>query len=63
VAEIEDRLYGKVLFGTTPFLQEKAPGRTKWLGRPLGYDNEDVYKKLLNFGREDLAKLEKQGAI
>ena len=63
VAEIEDQLYGKVLFGTTPFLQQKAPGRIKWLGRPLGYDNEEVYKKLLNYGREDLAKLEKQGVI
>jgi crotonobetainyl-CoA:carnitine CoA-transferase CaiB-like acyl-CoA transferase len=63
VAELEDRLYGKVLFGTTPFLQERCPGRTKWIGRPLGYDNEDVYKKLLNFGRGDLAGLRKRGVI
>jgi crotonobetainyl-CoA:carnitine CoA-transferase CaiB-like acyl-CoA transferase len=63
VAEFEDRLYGKILFGTTPFLQEKAPGRLKWIGRPLGYDNEEIYKKLLNLGREDLAKLQKRGVI
>lgn len=63
VAELEDQLYGKILFGTTPFLQEKCPGRTKWIGRPLGYDNEDVYKKLLNFGREDLGGLRKRGVI
>jgi len=63
VAELEDRLYGKILFGTTPFLHYKAPGRTKWIGRPLGYDNEEVYKKLLNLGREDLARLRKQGVV
>lgn len=63
VAEVEDRLYGKILFGTTPFLQQKAPGRIKWIGRPLGYDNEEVYKKRLNFGREDLGKLRKRGVI
>jgi len=63
VAELDDRLYGKVLFGTTPFLQQKAPGRIKWIGRPLGYDNEEVYKKLLNFGHEDLARLHKQRVI
>ncbi len=63
VAELEDRLYGKILFGTTPFLQEKAPGRIKWIGRPLGYDNEDVYKRLLNLGPDDLAKLRERGVI
>jgi crotonobetainyl-CoA:carnitine CoA-transferase CaiB-like acyl-CoA transferase len=63
VDQVEDRLYGKVLFGTTPFIQHKAPGRLKWIGRPLGYDNEEVYLKLLGLGREKLAELKKRSVI
>src|SRR6266498_2140689 len=63
VDQFEDRLYGKVLYGTTPFLAHKAPGRLKWIGRPLGYDNEEVYLKLLGLGREKLAELKKHGVV
>jgi crotonobetainyl-CoA:carnitine CoA-transferase CaiB-like acyl-CoA transferase len=63
VAEFEDRLYGKVLVGTTPFIQAKTPGRLKWLGRPTGYDNEDVYRRLLGFTREDFERLKAAGVI
>ena len=49
--------------GTTPFLQHKCPGRLKWIGRPLGYDNEEVYQKLLGLGSADLSALKKSGVI
>ena len=52
-----------MLIGTTPFVQEKTPGRLKWLGRPVGYDNEDVYRRLLGFTREDFERLKKAGVI
>src|SRR5574337_1513039 len=61
VAEADDALYGKILYGTTPFIQHKAPGRLKWMGRPTGYDNEDVYRRLLGFTREDFARLSAAG--
>lgn len=63
VSEYESPHYGKILHGTTPFIQEKTPGRLKWLGRPVGYDNEDVYRRLLGFTRDDLTRLKKQGVI
>lgn len=63
VAEFEDQLYGPVLVGTPPCLAEKIPARLKWIGRPVGYDNEDVYRRLLGFTREDFARLGKQGVI
>jgi len=63
VDEFEDRLYGKVLYGTTPFLAHKAPGRLKWIGRPLGYDNEEIYLKLLGLGPTAVAGLKKRGVV
>ena len=63
VDEFEDRLYGKVLYGTTPFLAHKAPARLKWIGRPLGYDNEEIYLKLLGLGPAAVAELKKRGVV
>ncbi|HEX9156880.1 MAG TPA: CoA transferase, partial [Syntrophales bacterium] len=63
VDQVEDRLYGKVLYGTTPMLAHKAPARLKWIGRPLGYDNEEVYLNLLGLGREKLGDLKKRSVI
>jgi crotonobetainyl-CoA:carnitine CoA-transferase CaiB-like acyl-CoA transferase len=63
VEEFDDRLYGKLLVGTTPQLAEKIPARLKWLGRPVGYDNEEVYRRLLGFTREDFDRLHKQGVV
>src|SRR3989475_5814995 len=63
VDQVEDRLYGKVLYGTTPFIQHKAPGRLKWIGRPLGYDNEEICLKLLGLGLTDEAGLKKRGVV
>ncbi|MBI2461516.1 MAG: CoA transferase [Candidatus Rokubacteria bacterium] len=63
VAEFVDRLYGPVLVATSPMLAEKTPARLKWLGRPVGYDNEEVYRRLLGYTREELERLAKQGVI
>jgi crotonobetainyl-CoA:carnitine CoA-transferase CaiB-like acyl-CoA transferase len=63
VAVTESPHYGKILYGTTPFLQHKTPGRLKWLGRPTGYDNEDVYRRLLGFNRDDFKRLKQAKVI
>jgi crotonobetainyl-CoA:carnitine CoA-transferase CaiB-like acyl-CoA transferase len=63
VDEIEDRLYGKVLYGTTPALASECPGRLKWIGRPLGYDNEEIFLRLLGIGPSELAQLKKRGVV
>jgi len=63
VAEYESPHYGKILYGTTPYLQEKTPGRLKWLGRPTGYDNQDVFRRLLGFTHDDFERLQKAHVI
>ncbi len=63
VMETESPHYGKVLYGTTPMLQHHTPARLKWLGRPTGYDNQDVYRRLLGFTRTDFAKHQEAGVI
>jgi crotonobetainyl-CoA:carnitine CoA-transferase CaiB-like acyl-CoA transferase len=63
VQQIDDRLYGKVLHAGSTFKGEKTPGRVKWLGRPAGYDNEDVYRRLLGFTKDDLRRLSAEEVI
>lgn len=63
VQEFVDQLYGPVLVGTSPMLAEKTPARLKWLGRPVGYDNEEVYRRLLGLTREELEQLAQQGVL
>ncbi len=63
VEEFDDQLYGKVLVASSPNLAEKIPARLKWIGRPVGYDNEEVYRRLLGFTRDDFDRLGRQGVI
>ena len=42
---------------------QKTPGRIKWIGRPVGKDNEDVYRGLAGLNRQELASLKKGGVI
>jgi hypothetical protein len=52
-----------VLVGSSPNLAEKVPARLKWIGRPVGYDNDEIYRRLLGFTRDDFARLTKQEVI
>jgi len=63
VAEYDSPHYGKILYGTTPYLQHKTPGRLKWMGRPTGYDNQETYRSLLGFTRDDFERLQKANVI
>ena len=63
VAMTDSPHYGKILYGTTPFLQHRTPGRLKWLGRPVGYDNQDVYRRLLGFTTADFTRLKEAGVL
>jgi hypothetical protein len=60
---VDDVNYGKVLIGASSFIGNNTPGRIKWIGRTVGQDNEDVYRRLAGLDREGLAKLKKGGAI
>ncbi len=45
-----------------PLLSE-TPGRTEWLGPPLGAHNEEIFSQQLGLSREELTTLEQQGVI
>ena len=40
-----------------------TPVRTKWVRRPVGYDNEPVYLKYMGFDPSRLNRLKKAGII
>ena len=60
---LDDGDYGKVLLGGSSFIGSKTPGRIKWIGRPVGKDNDEVYRSLAGLSRHDLASLKKGGVI
>lgn len=60
---VDDLNYGKVLIGGSGFIGMNTPGRIKWVGRTVGQDNEDIFRRLAGLNREDLASLKKGGVI
>jgi crotonobetainyl-CoA:carnitine CoA-transferase CaiB-like acyl-CoA transferase len=60
---IDDVNYGKVLSGASAFIGQRTPGRVKWIGRPVGYDNEDVYRRLLGFTKADMDAFKSKGVM
>ena len=64
VNTIEDEQYGTILYAeSTTAYQYRTPGRVKWLGRPLGHDNGEIYKRYLGFGPSKLRELKDKGVI
>lgn len=63
VLEIDDLLYGKVLHAPAPQTAQKAPPRVKWIGRPAGIDNEEIYRKMFGVKKQDIEDLKKKGVI
>ncbi len=60
---IEDAILGDgVEEGVAPKLSE-TPGRIKWMGKSVGFDNEYVFTKYLGLTVDELKKLEEQGVI
>jgi len=41
----------------------KTPGQVKWAGAPLGWNNNEIYKGLLNLSDEDINELKQLGVI
>jgi hypothetical protein len=60
---IDDALYGNVLLTPQSQLAREVPPRVKWIGRPAGSDNEEVYRRIVGLKKKDLVRLRKQGTI
>ncbi len=61
---IDDANYGPVLVCRPPLAyQHRTPARTKWVGRPLGADNEEIYRRYVGVGPRQLADLTAKGVV
>ncbi|HDN73868.1 MAG TPA: CoA transferase [Archaeoglobus sp.] len=58
----EDHLVGKVAEVQSIKMSE-TPGRIKWVARPIGFDNEYIFVKLLGMSKEEMKLLESKGVI
>ncbi len=61
---IEDIYYGPILYCTHALsYQHRTPARVKWIGRPVGADNEYIYSKYLGLGPEKIEELRQKEVI
>ena len=60
---VQDPVYGSVVCAQAQWKATETPPRTKWVCRPIGYDNGYIYLKYLGFGPVKLKELEGKGII
>ncbi len=64
VYTIDSDQYGTVMYAVSPnSFQTLAPHRVKWMGRPLGKDNYEMYMKYLGMGQSKVNALKEKGVI
>jgi len=62
VIEVMDEHYGRVLIANSPLAhQHRTPARIKWVGRPLGLDNGEIFARYAGIGPEEMKKLAREG--
>jgi crotonobetainyl-CoA:carnitine CoA-transferase CaiB-like acyl-CoA transferase len=60
---VKDPVYGELVVAQAQHKMTETPIRTKWVCRPVGYDNEHVYLKYLGFDANRLKALKQAGII
>ena len=60
---VQDPVYGSVVCAQAQWKATETPPRTKWVCRPVGYDNGYIYLKYMGFGPVKLKELEGMGII
>lgn len=60
---VQDPVYGEIVVAQSQYKLTETPIRTKWVCRPVGYDNELVYRKYLNLEPCKLEELKTAGII
>ncbi len=60
---VQDPVYGSVVCAQSQWKATATPPRTKWVCRPVGYDNGYIYLKYFGYGPSKLKELEGQGII
>jgi crotonobetainyl-CoA:carnitine CoA-transferase CaiB-like acyl-CoA transferase len=62
-APVQDPVYGDVVVAQAQHKMTETPIRTKWVCRPVGYDNGHVYLKYMGYGPRRLKQLKEAGVI
>jgi crotonobetainyl-CoA:carnitine CoA-transferase CaiB-like acyl-CoA transferase len=60
---VQDPVYGSIVCAQAQWKATETPPRTKWVCRPVGYDNGFVYLKYLGYGPVRLKELQEKGII
>ncbi len=60
---VQDPIYGSIVCAQAQWKATETPPRTKWVCRPVGYDNGFVYLKYLGYGPVRLKELDEKGVI
>ncbi len=60
---ISDPVYGEIIAAQAQHKMTETPVRTKWVCRPVGYDNSHIYLRYFGFGPSKLKELREQGVI
>ena len=60
---VSDPIFGEVITAQAQYKMTETPMRTKWVCRPVGYDNEHMYLKHLGLGPTKLQDLITRGVI
>lgn len=60
---IEDPVYSELIVAQTQHKMTETPIRTKWVCRPVGYDNKHIYLKYTGFGSSKLKTMKEKGII
>jgi len=60
---VKDPVYGEVLVAQAQHKMTETPIRTKWVCRPVGYDDGHVYLKYMGYGPHRLKELKEAGII
>ncbi len=63
IQECDDEIYGPMVEPCYPPRLSETPSRLKWSSRPLGFDNEYVFTKILGMKLGDVRKLEEEGVL
>jgi CoA:oxalate CoA-transferase len=60
---VKDPVYGELVVAQAQHKMSETPIRTKWVCRPVGYDNEPVYAEYMSFDSARLDELKKAEII
>jgi crotonobetainyl-CoA:carnitine CoA-transferase CaiB-like acyl-CoA transferase len=60
---VNDPIYGEIITAQAQYKMTETPPRVKWVCRPAGYDNEQVYLKYLGLDIARLQEIKEKGII